>query len=43
LWHFTGGDITREGETMIRAMGAGKTAAADMNGWLKKNGEWNQI
>ena len=27
--------------TVISAMGAGKTAAADMNEWLKNDGKWS--
>jgi glutamate synthase (NADPH/NADH) small chain len=38
IW--AGGDITSGGATVISAMGAGKTAAADMDGWLKKGGSW---
>lgn len=38
---WAGGDITSGGATVISAMGAGKIAAADMDGWLKKDGEWS--
>ncbi len=38
---WAGGDITSGGATVISAMGAGKTAAADMDLWLKKDGEWS--
>ena len=38
---WAGGDITSGGATVISAMGAGKTAAADMDGWLKKGGKWS--
>jgi glutamate synthase (NADPH/NADH) small chain len=37
---WAGGDITSGGATVISAMGAGKIAAADMDGWLKKDGKW---
>jgi len=39
---WAGGDITTGGATVISAMGAGKTAAADMNDWLKNDGEWSR-
>jgi glutamate synthase (NADPH) small chain len=39
IW--AGGDITSGGATVISAMGAGKTAAADMNEWLRKRGPWS--
>lgn len=38
---WAGGDITSGGATVISAMGAGKTAAADMNEWLKNDGKWS--
>ena len=38
---WAGGDITSGGATVISAMGAGKTAAADMNDWLKNDGKWS--
>ena len=38
---WAGGDITSGGATVISAMGAGKTAAADMDGWLRKGGKWS--
>jgi glutamate synthase (NADPH/NADH) small chain len=38
---WAGGDITSGGATVISAMGAGKIAAADMNEWLKNDGQWN--
>ena len=38
---WAGGDITSGGATVISAMGAGKIAAADMNDWLKNDGQWN--
>jgi len=38
IW--AGGDITSGGATVISAMGAGKTAAADMDVWLRKGGHW---
>jgi glutamate synthase (NADPH/NADH) small chain len=34
---WAGGDITSGGATVISAMGAGKTAAKDMDGWLRKD------
>jgi glutamate synthase (NADPH/NADH) small chain len=37
---WAGGDITSGGATVISAMGEGKTAAADMNEWLIKDGKW---
>ncbi len=37
---WAGGDITTGGATVISAMGAGKTAAADMDEWLRKRGKW---
>jgi glutamate synthase (NADPH) small chain len=37
---WAGGDITSGGATVISAMGAGKTAAKDMDEWLKKRGRW---
>jgi glutamate synthase (NADPH) small chain len=37
---WAGGDITSGGATVISAMGEGKIAAADMDGWLKKGGKW---
>jgi len=37
---WAGGDITSGGATVISAMGAGKVAAADMDGWLRKDGKW---
>jgi NADPH-dependent glutamate synthase beta subunit-like oxidoreductase len=36
---WAGGDITSGGATVISAMGAGKTAAADMDVWLRKDGK----
>ena len=39
IW--AGGDITSGGATVISAMGAGKTAAADMDVWLRKGGHWS--
>jgi glutamate synthase (NADPH/NADH) small chain len=38
---WAGGDITSGGATVISAMGAGKIAAADMDGWLRKDGKWS--
>jgi glutamate synthase (NADPH) small chain len=38
---WAGGDITTGGATVISAMGAGKTAAKDMDGWLKNDGKWS--
>jgi glutamate synthase (NADPH/NADH) small chain len=38
---WAGGDITSGGATVISAMGAGKTASADMNEWLMKDGKWS--
>ena len=38
---WAGGDITSGGATVISAMGAGKIAAADMDGWLRKDGGWS--
>ncbi|VVB70166.1 Sulfide dehydrogenase subunit alpha [uncultured archaeon] len=38
---WAGGDITTGGATVISAMGAGKTAARDMDEWLKNDGKWN--
>ncbi len=38
---WAGGDITTGGATVISAMGAGKTAARDMDEWLKNNGKWS--
>jgi glutamate synthase (NADPH/NADH) small chain len=38
---WAGGDITSGGATVISAMGAGKTAAADMDEWLRKDGTWS--
>jgi glutamate synthase (NADPH/NADH) small chain len=38
---WAGGDITSGGATVISAMGEGKTAAADMNEWLKNDGVWS--
>ncbi|OPY48690.1 MAG: Sulfide dehydrogenase subunit alpha precursor [Methanosaeta sp. PtaU1.Bin112] len=37
---WAGGDITSGGATVISAMGEGKIAAADMDGWLMKGGKW---
>jgi glutamate synthase (NADPH) small chain len=37
---WAGGDITTGGATVISAMGAGKTAANDMDLWLRKGGNW---
>ncbi len=37
---WAGGDITTGGATVISAMGAGKTAARDMDEWLRKGGKW---
>lgn len=37
---WAGGDITTGGATVISAMGAGKTAAKDMDGWLRKRELW---
>jgi len=36
---WAGGDITSGGATVIGAMGAGKTAAADMDKWLRMEGK----
>lgn len=38
---WAGGDITTGGATVISAMGAGKTAAADMDRWLRDGGVWS--
>jgi glutamate synthase (NADPH/NADH) small chain len=38
---WAGGDITTGGATVISAMGAGKTAAKDMEEWLKRGGSWS--
>lgn len=38
---WAGGDITSGGATVISAMGAGRTAAADMDMWLRLDGEWS--
>jgi glutamate synthase (NADPH) small chain len=38
---WAGGDITSGGATVISAMGAGKSAAKDMDEWLRKDGKWN--
>ncbi|HSD56556.1 MAG TPA: NADPH-dependent glutamate synthase [Methanotrichaceae archaeon] len=38
---WAGGDITTGGATVISAMGAGKTAAKDMDEWLRKSGKWS--
>jgi glutamate synthase (NADPH) small chain len=38
---WAGGDITSGGATVISAMGAGKTAAKDIDEWLKKHGKWS--
>ncbi|MCX6681314.1 MAG: NADPH-dependent glutamate synthase [Methanothrix sp.] len=38
---WAGGDITSGGATVISAMGEGKTAAADMDRWLKTDGKWS--
>ena len=38
---WAGGDITSGGATVISAMGAGKIASEDMDGWLKKDGAWS--
>jgi glutamate synthase (NADPH/NADH) small chain len=35
-----GGDITTGGATVISAMGAGKTAAKDIDLWLRQDGAW---
>lgn len=37
---WAGGDITTGGATVISAMGAGKTAAKDMDEWLRKQERW---
>jgi len=37
---WAGGDITSGGATVISAMGAGKTAAGDMDPWLRNGGKW---
>jgi glutamate synthase (NADPH/NADH) small chain len=37
---WAGGDITTGGATVISAMGAGKTAAKDMDLWLRQDGTW---
>jgi glutamate synthase (NADPH/NADH) small chain len=37
---WAGGDITTGGATVISAMGAGKTAAKDMEEWLERGGSW---
>ncbi len=39
---WAGGDITSGGATVISAMGEGKTAAADMDEWLKTDGKWSK-
>jgi glutamate synthase (NADPH) small chain len=39
---WAGGDITSGGATVISAMGEGKSAAADMNEWLMKDGKWEE-
>jgi len=39
---WAGGDITSGGATVISAMGEGKTAAADMDKWLKTDGKWSE-
>jgi glutamate synthase (NADPH/NADH) small chain len=38
---WAGGDITTGGATVISAMGAGKTAAKDMDEWLRKREKWS--
>jgi glutamate synthase (NADPH/NADH) small chain len=38
---WAGGDITTGGATVISAMGAGKIASRDMDGWLKNDGKWS--
>jgi glutamate synthase (NADPH/NADH) small chain len=38
---WAGGDITTGGATVISAMGAGKTAAKDMDEWLRNKGRWS--
>jgi glutamate synthase (NADPH/NADH) small chain len=38
---WAGGDITSGGATVISAMGAGRTAAEDMDRWLRQDGEWS--
>jgi glutamate synthase (NADPH/NADH) small chain len=37
---WAGGDIVTGSATVISAMGAGKTAAADMHSWIMGGGEW---
>ncbi|MBS3736988.1 NADPH-dependent glutamate synthase [Candidatus Bipolaricaulota bacterium] len=37
---WAGGDIVTGAATVIRAMGAGKTAAADIHGWLSSQDGW---
>jgi glutamate synthase (NADPH/NADH) small chain len=37
---WAGGDITSGGATVISAMGAGKTAAKDIDEWLKNDRKW---
>jgi glutamate synthase (NADPH/NADH) small chain len=37
---WAGGDITTGGATVISAMGAGKTAAKDIDLWLRQDGAW---
>jgi len=39
---WAGGDITTGAATVISAMGAGKTAAEDMDRWLREDGPWNR-
>lgn len=38
---WAGGDITSGGATVISAMGAGRTAAEDIDRWLRQDGEWS--
>ena len=38
---WAGGDITSGGATVISAMESGKTAAVDMDEWLRKDGKWS--
>ncbi len=37
---WAGGDIISGGATVISAMGEGKIASEDMDGWLRKDGKW---
>jgi NADPH-dependent glutamate synthase beta subunit-like oxidoreductase len=38
---WAGGDII-SGATVISALGESKITAADMDGWLRKDGKWSE-